>query len=1005
MRRSTMMGAGIFSLAMATVAAPASASAQMPPSWTTPGDFAIPAGDLRRSISLYSRATGIQVVVAGSDATGRRSAAVAGRVTPRAALATMLRGTGLVPVMRGNLIVLRPAAPARAVPVAAVAPAPAAPAPVQTAEAAEPDQDIVVTGLRKSLENAIAARREATGLTDSIFAKDIAAFPDTNVAESIQRIPGVQITRDAGEGRQIAVRGLNADFTRVRLNGMEALATTGTTDQRGAVNRSRSFDFNIFASELFSRIDVVKSRSPSLDEGGIAATVDLHTLRPFDNPGFHVVASGQAFWATRTDDVGPRAALVVSKTTDDGVWGGLVSVAYSRRQVIEDGHQTLRWASGGWTPANVSAAIDPATRARLNATGSDRLFYPRTPRYFIFDHDQKRLGLTGAFQFRPSDALHVDLDVLYARLKSSRLEYFLDAQSFSRTDAAGIRETTIKDMVVEGNDIVAAEFGNVDNRMDNRRDLNDTKFHQIALTTTWKPTDQLTIDMLAGMEGSDYSVDTRTLQMLTNNRDFSYDYRPNDRVPVMTYGFSLTDPSAVQLDLYRPRINVVDNDYRIGKLNLAYRANDAVTMKAGGTYTRYIFDTADFGQDVTSVRGRTVADLVHTESPYTFGKALDLPTGSPREWLYVDFDKALPLIDPTEAALRRNPENDRRVKEEVLAGYAQIDLRGEIAGLTVRGDAGVRVAQTRTTATGAVIVGGVAQPVTFERRYTDWLPSVNMIVELSPRLQLRGSANRNITRPTLTSLTPGGQVQVNTRTVSVGNPDLDPFRADSVDLALEFYPSRDGFFAVGPFYKRIGSFITSRTVEQTYAASGYPIAFLGDQRVARPEDIFFFTQPVNGTGTNLKGVEVIAQQAFTFLPGALRHLGSSLNYTYTSSDTDYALTATTSVRKPLIGLSEHSANATLYYETPVYGGRVSGNYRSRYLTAVPGANGNDIAGVNAATYVDASLFWNVTPQLTVTLEGVNLTNQAEDQFVDSSDRVSSYAKSGRQLLAGVRWRM
>lgn len=146
------------------------------------------------------------------------------------------------------------------------------------------DRDIVVTGLRGSLESAINARRAANGLTDSIFAKDIAAFPDTNLAESIQRIPGVQITRDAGEGRQIAVRGLNGDFTRVRLNGMEALATTGSSDQRGGVNRSRSFDLNIFASELFSRVDVVKARSASLDEGGIAATVDLHTLRPFDNP-------------------------------------------------------------------------------------------------------------------------------------------------------------------------------------------------------------------------------------------------------------------------------------------------------------------------------------------------------------------------------------------------------------------------------------------------------------------------------------------------------------------------------------------------------------------------------------------------------------------------------------------------------------------------------------------------------------------------------------------------
>ena len=1001
----SMMLSSVATLLAAQTGMGAAAVAQTPTALTARRSFAIPAGDLRGAISAYSRVTGIQVVVAAGDAAGRRSTAVGGAVTAQAALMTMLRGTGLEPSFRGGMVVLQPRAPLTRV-AARVAPAPRVPvvaAPVT--DSVDDGEAIVVTGLRSSLESAIAARRNAIGLTDSIFAKDIASFPDTNVAESIQRIPGVQITRDAGEGRQIAVRGLNADFTRVRLNGMEALATTGTTDQRGGVNRSRAFDFNIFASELFSRIDVIKARSASLDEGGIAATVDLHTLRPFDNPGVHVVASAQAFHATRTQDVGPRATLVLSGTTDDGVWGGLVSAAYSRRQVIEDGHQTLRWQSGGWTAANISPSIDPAIRARLNGTGSDRLFYPRTPRYFLFDHDQRRLGLTGAFQFRPSDALHVDLDLLYAKLKSTRLEHFLDAQSFSRTDASGIRETTIRSAVVAGNDIVAAQFGNVDNRSDNRRDVNDTKFHQAALTVTWKPTDRLTVDALAGIEGSDYRVDTRTLQILTNNHDFSYDYRANDRVPLMTYGVSLTDPSAWRLDLYRPRINEVDNDYRIGKLNLAYAASDAVTLKAGAAYTRYIFDTVDFGQDVSSVRGRTVGDLVYGNPRYSFGKALGAPAGTPREWLFVNFNAALPLIDPGRTALTRNRENDRRVQEEVFAGYGQIDLTGEIAGMEVRGDAGVRYARTETTATGAVIVSGVAQPVTFDRRYDDWLPSANLVLEFAPKLQLRASANRNITRPTLTSLTPGGQVQVNTRTVSVGNPELDPFRADSVDLALEWYPSRDGFFAVGPFYKRIKSFITSRTIEQTYAASGYPVSFLGDQRVARAEDIFFFTQPVNGPGTSLKGVEVIGQQAFTFLPGPLRNFGGIVNYTYTSSDTDYALTATTSVRKPLIGLSRHSANATLYYETPVYGGRVSANFRDRYLTAVPGANGNDIAGVNDATYVDASLFWNVTRRVTVTLEGVNLTNQAEDQFVNSTDRVSSYARSGRQLLAGIRWRM
>lgn len=527
------------------------------PAWAHPVAFDIPAQFAADAIRQFGRQARVQIVAPTAALSGIRTTAVRGSFERSEALRLLLAGSGLaVASETPDMVVLRAASPA-------------APEPARD-DTAQPEQDIVVSGFRASIEDAIGARRAANGLTDSIFAKDVADFPDTNLAESIQRIPGVQITRDAGEGRQIAVRGLSGDFTRVRLNGMEALATTGTTDQRGGVNRSRSFDLNIFASDLFNRIDVIKSRSAALDEGGIGATVDLHTARPFDRPGFHVAGSVEGFYATSADKVGPRAALVISDTTDDGRWGALVSVAYSRRQVVEDGHQTLRWQSGGWTLGNVASTVDPAIRARLNGTGADRLFYPRTPRYFIFDQDQKRLGMTGAIQFRPSDALHINLDMLYARLKSTRLEYFLDAQSFSRTDAAGIRETTIRQLEVSGNDIVAADFGRVDNRSDNRRDQNDTKFHQVALSARWRPASNLTVDMLTGLEGSDYRVDTRTLQFTSLNNDFSYDYRGDDRVPVLNYGIAVDDPAAWRLDLYRPRINTVGNTYRIGKLDLAW---------------------------------------------------------------------------------------------------------------------------------------------------------------------------------------------------------------------------------------------------------------------------------------------------------------------------------------------------------------------------------------------------------------------------------------------------
>src|SRR5688572_3178649 len=196
------------------------------------------------------------------------------------------------------------------------------------------DEEIVVTGFRQSLTAALGAKRADTGITDVIKAEDIADFPDQNLAESLQRIPGVAIDRDAGEGRQITVRGLGSDFTRVRLNGLEALATTGGTDSSGGANRSRAFDFNIFASELFNRLTVRKTASAEVDEGSLGATVDLQTARPFDFDGFVMSASGQIGYNDLAREWDPRGAFLVSLRSDDGHFGALFSAAYSRRSLL-----------------------------------------------------------------------------------------------------------------------------------------------------------------------------------------------------------------------------------------------------------------------------------------------------------------------------------------------------------------------------------------------------------------------------------------------------------------------------------------------------------------------------------------------------------------------------------------------------------------------------------------------------------------------------------------------
>lgn len=222
---------------------------------------------------------------------------------------------------------------------------------------------VTVTGYRASVEKALDIKRGEAGVVDAIVAEDIGKFPDLNLAESLQRIPGVVITREAGEGRNISVRGLGPDFTRVRINGMEALTTVGAGDQSGGTNRGRGFDFNVFASDLFSQLLVRKTASADVEEGSLGATVDLRTARPFDYDGFTFAASGQASYNAMAEKADPRVAALISNTFADGTFGALLSVAYSERQALKKAPTP---AAG--PTARATATSMPTRRSRRRAT-------------------------------------------------------------------------------------------------------------------------------------------------------------------------------------------------------------------------------------------------------------------------------------------------------------------------------------------------------------------------------------------------------------------------------------------------------------------------------------------------------------------------------------------------------------------------------------------------------------------------------------------------------------
>ena len=267
------------------------------------------------------------------------------------------------------------------------------------------NDQIVVTGFRSSLLQARDLKRAATGVQDSIVAEDIAKFPDLNLAESLQRVPGVTITRRRGEGSEISLRGLGPDFTRVQINGMEVLANT---------DRDRGFEFNVFASELFNRIDVKKAYEAELDEGGIGGTVGLHTAQPFDYNGAKLAFNAQLGTNTNAGHLDRRLSGLASNNWGD--FGALLSVAYSDRQSQGQDFSTFRYRARNLSSTDISA-LSPDLQDALN---NAEIFIPRGNRIRVSTEDQFRLGITGAAQWRPSDTLQLNLNGLYSEYNVDR---------------------------------------------------------------------------------------------------------------------------------------------------------------------------------------------------------------------------------------------------------------------------------------------------------------------------------------------------------------------------------------------------------------------------------------------------------------------------------------------------------------------------------------------------------------------------------------------------------
>ncbi|PXA91290.1 TonB-dependent receptor [Caulobacter sp. D4A] len=901
---------------------------------------------------------------------------------------------------------------------------------------------VVVTGFRNSLAKALNVKREEAAATDSILAEDIGKFPDLNLSESIQRIPGVALARDGGEGRQISVRGLGPTFTRVRINGMEALTTAGGADASGGTNRGRSFDFNIFASDLFNSITVRKTGEASVEEGSLGATVDLRTARPFDYNGFAMSASLQGSYNDLAEKATPRGAFMISNTWKDGMFGALFSVAYTKRKILEEGNSTVRWATGnafspGFDAVNNGAGLPTTVNPSAQALADNAAFHPRFPRLDRFESDQERLGATLALQFQPFEGTTLSFDALYADFKGTRQETYLEAPSFSTGGACtaanlasscGIADTNVTARTIENGVMVKGTFDDVDLAVENRFDKLDTKFTQFSLTGDHQISDNFTIHGFVGHSKSDHQNPVQTTLRFDyfNVDGYSYDYT-DSRDPKFSYGnAALTDPTKWKLTQIRLRPQSAVNTYDTAQAWAEYKLNDALSVSGGLNFKQYEFDTTELRRTIgtTTNQETVIPAAIAAMSLASFSR---LATFNGVQTIIPDLAKAasvLSLYDQSAygGAFKLGAEpslgNNRGVSEEDRGAYLQGDLRTEIGGVGVRGNLGVRYVKTKQYARGFTYVGGSPVGITAGREYDDTLPALNLVVEPAENFLIRFGAAKVMSRPDLGSLTPGSTVSVSgtARSVTAGNPNLDPFRAKTYDIAFEWYFQSQALLSLALFQKDIGSLVQTVTTSTTFTGNpfGIPdsvaIAACGTTTGCSPSAQWNFSTPVNTDGGKVKGFEINYQQPFKFLPGPLANTGVLLNYTYVKSDVKYVnSTGAVVATGDLTGLSRNGYNATLYYEDAKFSGRVSASYRDKYLTRVLGQENTTAApvlydGTNETFNVDASLQYTLNDQFKITLEGVNLTDEYQDQFSGEQNMPVVYHHTGREILLGVRYK-
>jgi len=873
--------------------------------------------------------------------------------------------------------------------------------PQQAPEASS--EDIVVTGIRSSLQGALNAKRNAAQVLDAISAEDIGKFPDKNVGEALQRVTGVQLTRSDGEGSGITIRGADPSLNRVEINGVTALSTT--------VGGGRDVDFRDLPSEFVNRLEVVKSATADMTEGGVGGTVRVITRRPFDNGGKpYLAGSAQAIYADIGDHMDPRLALIGSDTFANGTIGVLVSGTFENRNV--ESHQAR---TTGW----VQLDSDPNTAGMqaydLNNDGVGD-FFPDIPRYVINRLETRRYALNGILEWRPSDDFKAYVESNWTKsIQSVTSQYLQTGTSGGIVDTENTiigPDNTVEYLVMTNNTSKAqtSQLG-----VSYRNILGDIKrtTYNVALGADWTTGNLTLTPKISLSKAKAYNNEINATAAVTGMSSLIVDYSNGQNAPNIILPNDPTTTAGInQLTvLRRPRYD--DQTEKMAKLDAEYKTDGGLftSFKIGGQY-RDLTVKSRFYTRTTTLNGFSdPAVQAQIDSIVSGNAALGTSpffhtgnlgfTGDYSGWLNMTqgVADAVGIPDPfAEGGCPANADgtcqvytDTWKVGERNLAGYGQASFAFDVGAVPVSGVIGARVVNTKVNTSGYLSTGGVISPVSYDSNSTEFLPSINMKAELIPnKLMARATATEVMARPLPQQLAPRFTIDVVGLSGSRGNPDLQPFRARQYDAGLEYYINRTSFASVTYFRKEISSFIQNTTEPYT-DASGVT---------------YTITVPTNGTQkVTINGVEAGAQIAFDFIDvPVLKQMGVVANYTY-SKDSGYeGKDYFTGDSLPFQGLSRHAYNISAYYEDDVVSLRGAYNWRSKYLITAQGRGNNPEFG-EAYGQLDASLNVTLMPGISMFLEGVNLLDATRKENANSVERRTIIETVGRRVYGGIRFKL